>query len=436
MNVLKIKPAKKLQGCIKVPGDKSISHRAAILSSLAEGTSRIDNFLTAGDCLSTVNCLQSLGVKIDSPKSGTLMVHGVGIDGLREPEDILDAGNSGTTMRLLIGLLSSMPFFSVITGDSSLRKRPMGRVVKPLSEMGAKIAGRNNDTLAPLALTGTRLKPISYDMPVASAQVKSAILLAGLRAQGVTTITEPALSRDHTERMLEYMGAPITRCGHRVSLQGPCNLKSLDHFIVPGDISSASFFIVAATIVPGSDIIIVGVGINPTRTGIIDVMCKMGADIDIYNRREDCGEPVADIRVRYAPIKGITIGKETIPSLIDEIPVLAVAASVARGETFITGAGELKYKETNRISAVVEELTGMGVKIKELPDGMVISGNSKIRGCSCHSHGDHRIAMAISIAGLLAEGETIIKEPDCLEISFPQFPEVLNFLTEDNTAVK
>lgn len=428
MDTLKITPAKTLKGNISVPGDKSISHRAAILSALAHGSTRIDNFLTAADCLSTVECLKKLAVKIEGPVNNTLVVHGSGLPGIQEPADILDAGNSGTTMRLLTGVLASLPFFSVITGDRSLRERPMERVISPLSKMGAQIAGRRRNTRAPLAITGGPLKAIRYNTPVASAQVKSAILLAGLQAEGETSVTEPALSRDHTERMLEHFGVPVNRSGLTVSLRGPCTLRTGGDFIVPGDISSAAFFIVAASIIPASDITITGVGINPTRTGILDVLQQMGADIALANIRKECGEPVADIKVRYARLKGVSIGGEMIPRLIDEIPVLAVAGAVARGETVITGAEELKYKETNRLEAVITELTKMGAIIKELPDGMIIKGITSFKGARCHSRGDHRMAMALSVAGLVAAGETVIEDASCVEISFPGFPNVLNSL--------
>lgn len=429
MDTLKIKPVKLLKGCIQVPGDKSVSHRAAILSALAEGTTRINNFLTAADCLSTVDCLKNLGVKIEGPENNCLVVHGTGPSGFKEPADVLNAGNSGTTMRLLTGVLASLPFFSVITGDRSLRERPMGRIVAPLSKMGAKIAGRRENTRAPLAITGRRLKAIRYATPVASAQIKSALLLAGLQAEGETIITEPALSRDHTERMLEHFGVPVTRSGLTVSLRGPCRLRAVRDFTVPGDISSAAFFIVAASIIPESDITIVGTGINPTRTGILDALRQMGADITLQNVREECGEPVADIRVRHAPLKGISIGADTIPRLIDEIPVLAVAAAVARGETVITGAEELKYKETDRIKAIVTELKKMGAKIEELPGGMVIAGNTQFAGGHCYSWGDHRMAMALAVAGLAAKKETVIEGASCIKISFPGFINVLNSLT-------
>ncbi len=428
MNTLTIKPVKTLSGCVSIPGDKSISHRAAILSSLAQGTTKIYNFLTAADCLSTVECLKKMGVSIEGPVNNTLVVHGQGPAGIKEPLDVLNAGNSGTSMRLLTGVLASFPFYSVITGDRSLRERPMERVLYPLQKMGAEIAGRKGSTRAPLAITGKKLSGIQYVSTVASAQVKTAVLLAGLQAYGKTTFTEPALSRDHTEKMLEHFGIPVTKSGLTVSVRGPCTLKAGGDFTVPGDISSAAFFIIAACIIPASDITICGVGVNPTRAGIIDVLTKMGANISIQNERIECGESVADIRVLYAPLQGTSIGGDIIPRLIDEIPILSVAAAAAQGETVITGAEELKYKETDRLKAVAEELRKMGVNIKELPDGLVIEGNTKFNGACCHSRGDHRMAMALSIAGLAAAGETTVNDADCVDISFPQFGDVLNSL--------
>lgn len=429
MNRVTIKPVKRLAGKIQVPGDKSISHRAVIMSALAQGTTSISNFLTAADCLSTVNCLKNLGVKIEGPENNNLIVYGAGAEGLKEPSDVLDAGNSGTTMRLLAGVLASLPFFSVVTGDFSLRRRPMERIISPLTKMGADISGRCRKTRAPLAINGKKLKGIQYKIPVASAQVKSAILLAGLQAEGETSVTEPALSRDHTERMLQHFGVPVSRSGLTVSLRGPCCLRSGGGIAIPGDISSAAFFIVAASIIPSSDITVTGVGINPTRTGILDVLGRMGVKITLQNVREECGEPVADIRVTHAPLNGISIGGDIIPRLIDEIPVLSVACVFARGETVITGANELKYKETNRIEAVVSELSKMGAQITELPDGMLIKGTGKLKGARCNSRGDHRMAMALSVAGLAAEGETVIEDASCIEISFPLFLNVLNSIT-------
>jgi len=429
MDTLVVKPVKTLKGNITVPGDKSISHRAAILSSLARGTTRVHNFLTAADCLSTVQCLRKLGVDIEGPENNTLIIKGKGFDGLKEPEDVIDAGNSGTTMRLMTGVLASLTFFSVITGDDSLRRRPMDRVINPLSRMGAIIAGRSGNSKAPLAITGQKLRGIKYNSPVASAQVKSAILLAALRAEGETTVIEPALSRDHSERMLQHFGVRINKKGPAVSVTGPCTLETGGDFTVPGDISSAAFFIVAASLVPGSEITVTGVGINPTRTGIIDVLREMGANIIFENERAECGEPVADIRILHAPLRGTHVGGDIIPRLIDEIPVLAVAAAVARGETRITGAEELKYKETDRIKAVAEELQKLGARVEELPDGLAITGVSELKGAHCHSRGDHRMAMALAVAALLATGETVIEQASSITVSFPEFFNVLNSLT-------
>jgi len=412
-----------LQGEIEVPGDKSISHRAVMLGSIAEGTTEISNFLDAKDPWSTVNCMRSLGVEIDGEGSN-LRVHGVGLQGLTEPQDVLDAGNSGTTIRLISGILAGQDFHSVITGDNSLRRRPMGRIAQPLKEMGAKIDGRNGGNLAPLSIRGGSLKGIEYQLKVASAQVKSAILLAGLFAQGETVITEPGNSRDHTERMLTGMGYPLKKEGRTVTLQGGHSLKGLK-IRVPGDFSSAAFFMVAASIVEGSDLTIKGVGLNPTRTGLLKVLKEMGAEIKVADERLSGGEPVADLMVKGSKLRAVEVGGDIIPTMIDEIPVLAVAAAVAEGKTVIRDAAELKVKESNRISTIAQELAKMGADIKELPDGLEISGGRKLKGTVCHSHDDHRIAMALAVASLVAEGETVITSWDSVEISFPGFLDLL-----------
>lgn len=424
-----ISSPKSLTGIVKVPGDKSISHRAVMLGALAEGDTRIENFLPGEDCVSTVNCFKAMGVEFTVEEGGTVVtVHGGGVRGLREPTSVLDAGNSGTTMRLLLGILAGQPFFSVITGDGSLVKRPMARVTGLLSQMGAGIWGRQGANYAPLAVKGGKLKGARINSPVASAQVKSAVLLAGLFAEGETTLVEPALSRDHTERMLGQFGAEVTRRGNEVSVKGEPLLKGCN-ILVPGDISSAAFIIVAASIVPGSDVTITGVGVNPTRDGILEVLRKMGADITVFNDKIINGEPVADIRVRYAPLRGVEIGGDMIPRLIDEIPVLAVAAATAAGETVIRDAAELKVKETNRIRSVVEELGKLGADIRERPDGMTIRGG-RLQGAVCSSKGDHRMAMSAAVAGLAAQGQTEILEAECVNISFPGFFNLLNSLRE------
>lgn len=423
-----INPVKKLSGEIQVPGDKSISHRAVMLGALAQGTTEIENFLMGEDCLATVSCFKAMGVKIEGLEKERLIIEGVGLEGLKEPNDILDAGNSGTTTRLLMGILAGQPFSSILTGDQSLKGRPMARVTKPLTEMGAKFIGRDHNNLLPLAIRGGKLKPLKYNSQVASAQVKSAVLLAGLFAEGETSVTEPTVSRDHTERMLRALGAEVIREGTTVKLKGRPELHGAT-IKVPGDISSAAFIIVAAAIIPGSDVTIKGVGLNPTRDGILEVMRNMGAQVEIHNFREQSGEPVADIRVRGGKLKGTEICGSLIPRLIDEIPVLAVAAACAQGTTVIKDAAELKVKESNRITSVVRELGKLGAAIEELPDGMVINGGRELTGARCQSLGDHRIAMAAAVAGLVARGETVVEGAECIPVSYPGFADALKLLT-------
>lgn len=426
---LKVTPPRALRGEVTVPGDKSISHRALMIGALAEGETVIENFLSAADCLSTLRCLAELGVEVEGPdNSGTVVVRGRGLNSLQEPADVLDAGNSGTTIRLMTGILAGQPFFSVITGDRSLRQRPMGRVVKPLTMMGARIWGRNADSAAPLAVKGGGLRPLDYRSPLASAQVKSAVLLAGLFADGETRVTEPVCSRDHTERMISFFGGSVRTDGLTVGVRGKPVLQGR-HLKVPGDISSAAFIMVAAAILPDSDVTITGVGINPTRSGIVEVLQEMGARVELYNRRWFGNEPVADIRVRASnKLRGVTVQGDMIPRLIDELPVLAVAGAVADGETIVRDAGELKVKESNRIEAVVGELCKLGVDIEELPDGFAVRGGRPLRGARCTCRGDHRIAMAVAVAGLVAGGETVIEQAEAIDISFPTFSDVLNSL--------
>lgn len=423
---LHITSAGKLEGEIFIPGDKSISHRAVMLGAIASGETVITNFLAGADCLSTIACIRKMGIAIEGPGAdGAIRVEGKGLYGLREPEDLLDAGNSGTTMRLLLGILAGQRFFSVITGDGSLRQRPMARVTEPLTVMGAQIWGRREAGLAPLAVQGGALRPICFNSPVASAQVKSAVLLAGLYAPGETSVSEPFLSRDHTERMLKHFGANLTSNKNMVTLEG-CPQLIAGNIEVPGDISSAAFFLVAGAIVPDSDLLLRGVGINPTRSGILDVLREMGADIEQLNQREAAGEPVADLRVRYAgPLEGVTIAGSVIPRLIDEIPVLAVAGAVARGRTVIRDAAELKVKESNRIATVLTLLNQFGVQGEELPDGLIIHGAQKLHHAVCESRGDHRIAMAASIAALVAEGGGMIRDASCIDVSFPGFAQIV-----------
>ena len=429
MEEIRVKPVERLEGVIRVPGDKSISHRAVFLGSLAEGISEITGFSGSEDCLATVRAFQSLGVKIEGIGTENLTVEGKGLSGLKEPENVIDVGNSGTTARLLLGVLSGQSFSSVITGDDSLRKRPMARVTEPLRKMGARILGRKGVNLAPLTIKGGDLKPLDYISPIASAQVKSAILLAGLQAKGETRVTEPAKSRDHTEKMLKYLGAKIKSEKLTVSLEGPGKLQGKRIF-VPGDISSASFFIVAASLLEGSTILIENVGINPTRTGIIEVLKKMGANLALKNGREECGEMIADIEVRGSRLKGITLRGKIIPRIIDEIPILAVAASLARGKTVIREARELRVKETDRIAAMTENLRRMGVTIEELDDGMVIQGAKNLQGAKGESFGDHRIAMSLIVAGLAAQTETVVYDTECIKTSFPSFMPTLKKLAK------
>ncbi len=437
MATLSIKSGKPLRGTVAVPGDKSITHRALILAALAEGPGRITQYCRGEDCLNTMRALQALGVRIDE-REDELAVHGKGLWGLTEPGGVIDCGNSGTGIRLLTGLLAGQDFFTVLTGDSSIRRRPMGRVVKPLRQMGATIGGRKGGELAPLAITGTTLRAITYASPVASAQIKSSLLLAALFAKGTTCLSEPRLSRDHTERLFQFYGLPLRRDGLTVSVEGrpAVGWAAVPTLSVPGDFSAAAFFIVAATIVPGSEVTITGVGINPTRTGLLDVLQRMGGDIQLLNRREESGEPVADLRVRSASLQGVTIEADLIPRTIDEFPILSVAAAVAEGPTVVSGAEELRVKESDRIATVAAELRGMGALVTEKPDGLVIQGLGHRQGngrltatANAKSHGDHRVAMSIAIAALTAVEETVVHEADCIETSFPDFYSKLLQLT-------
>lgn len=424
--MLTVNPVDRIQGKIKVPGDKSISHRAVMLASIAKGKSTIEGFLPGEDCLSTVECCRGLGVEIR--REGTsLEVDGKGLDGLREPENLLDAGNSGTTMRLLSGILAGQPFLSVITGDGSLRKRPMARIANPLRQMGAKIDGRADGKLAPLIIRGGSLTAIDYTLPVPSAQVKSAVLLAGLYASGETIVREEFLSRDHTERMLQFFGGNLERRA------GSVILRKSELFgqpvKVPGDISSAAFFMAAAAAMPGAHLIIEDVGLNPTRTGIIDVLREMGASIQIDNLYSSGGEDIGRVIIEGRKLRGITITKEIMPRLIDEVPVIAAIAALAEGTMRITGAEELKVKESNRIAAMVTELNKLGIQAEELEDGMEITGSGKISGGFVESYGDHRIAMAMAICGLFAEEPVKIQNSECIAVSFPGFEKTLAAIT-------
>lgn len=416
-----------LQGRIQVPGDKSISHRALMLGAIAQGETRIKGLLLGEDPRSTAACFQAMGATISNLEAEWVTVQGLGVGQLQEPTQVLDAGNSGTTLRLMLGLLASQPgrFFTV-TGDGSLRSRPMARVIRPLTEMGATIWGRDNNRLAPLAVRGQSLKPIHYRSPVASAQVKSCILLAGLTVDGDTTVTEPSLSRDHSERMLQAFGARLTTNPEerRVTLHGPSQLQG-QTVVVPGDISSAAFWLVAAAIVPDSDLVIENVGINPTRTGILEALQQMNADITLENQRSATGEPVADLRVRTSQLKACTIGGDIIPRLIDEIPILAVAALFAEGTTRIQDAEELRVKESDRIAVMASQLARLGASVVERPDGLEISGGASLLGTDVDSHTDHRIAMSLAIAALRAKESTQIHRAEAAAVSYPPFADTL-----------
>ncbi len=428
---IKITKVKKVLGDLRVPSDKSISHRSVILTSMAKGTSTVKNILKAGDTLTTISVFKSLGVGIEE-KGEVIEIKGVNLFGYKEPEDILDMGNSGTTTRLTLGLLSGQDFFSALTGDSSLRKRPMGRVVNPLREMGAEIDGRKEGELLPLSVRGKRLTGIEFFNKKSSAQVKSALLIAGLLSEGKTTVVEKVKSRDHTEKMLSAMGADIQieekTDLYQVSIKGKKELKPVD-IDVPADPSSAAFFAAAASIVPDSEVLLQDVLINPTRDGFFRKLMEMGAEVEYLKEREKVGEKVADILVKYSPdMKGINISKEDIPSMVDEVPLLALVATQAEGETVITGAEELRVKESDRIKAVVENLRNIGVEIEELEDGMVIKGKQKIKGGIVDSFNDHRIAMGFAILGLISEEGITIKNADCVFISYPNFFEDLEKL--------
>jgi 3-phosphoshikimate 1-carboxyvinyltransferase len=426
------KKANSLHGKISIPGDKSISHRALMLGAIASGETTIEGLLLGEDPRSTAHCFQAMGAKISELNSERVIVTGIGQKTLQEPLNVLDAGNSGTTMRLMLGLLASQPdkFFTV-TGDDSLRSRPMVRVIKPLREMGAIIYGRNNHQNAPLAVIGQNLKPIHYNSPVASAQVKSCILLAGLMTEGKTTVTEPALSRDHSERMLRAFGATleIDRETNSVTIEGKSQLHG-QTVIVPGDISSAAFWLVAGAITPNSALTIENVGINPTRTGILEALMMMGVDITLENEREAAGEPVADLKVKSSKLKACTIEGAIIPRLIDEIPILAVAACFAEGTTIIKDAEELRVKESDRLAVMATELNKMGANITELPDGLEIIGGVTLKGSQMDSYTDHRIAMSLAIAALNAEGKTIINRAEAASISYPAFVDTLIQITK------
>ncbi len=424
-------PAKELTGTLAPPADKSVSHRAAILNSLAAGEVVIDNFSEGADCASTLQCLRLLGVSAEkmapedsSSEAPKLRLASPGLENFHEPEDILNAENSGTTMRFIMGLLGNTPFVSIVTGDRSLRARPMGRVVQPLRLMGAQVMGRGGDSLAPLTIRGGELRGIEYTMPVASAQLKSALLMAALYAKGETVLLQPALSRDHTERMLRAMGADLVEDGLALVVRPGPQLRPLD-VTVSGDISSAAFWMVAAAAHPNARIRLANVGVNPTRAGVLDVLRDMGARISAENPRMEGGEPVADLLIESSELNGVEIAGDMIPIVQDEIPALALAASLARGVTTIRDAQELRYKESDRLRATATELSRLGARIEEISDGLVIEGTGSLKGGTCSSYGDHRLAMTLGVAGLLADEEVVITESEVVDVSYPNFWEDL-----------
>ena len=419
-----VRPVRRVDGTVSVPGDKSVSHRAALLGALADGLTEVQGFLEGEDCLGTLRAVAALGAEVARKGPGHFVIQGVGLDGLAEPGDIVDCGNSGTTARLLVGVLAGQPFATVLTGDESLRRRPMDRVMEPLTRMGARVVGRRGGARLPLAIAGARpLHPIRHISPVASAQVKSAVLLAGLFASGPVDVVEPARSRDHTERMLTAFGGEIHADGETVTVV-PGRRLAGRLCRVPGDISSAAFFLVAGAVAPDGAVTVRGVGVNPTRTGALDILGAMGARVDISTREGD-GEPMADLRVSPGALRGAEVGGSLVPRAIDEMPILAVAAACAEGATVVRDAAELRVKESDRIRALASELGKMGVAIEERPDGFRVAGRSPgvppFRGARVSSWGDHRLAMALVVAGLLAEGPSLVEGIDCIATSYPDF---------------
>ena len=442
MRSIRVKGKSPLKGVFSLPGDKSISHRAVMLGAIANGLTEVNGFATGEDCAHTVKALQSLGVDIkfvgvrfiEPVRTGVmnvaptkLIIEGRGLHGLKKADEIIDAGNSGTTIRILLGILAGQPFQTCITGDESLKRRPMRRVTEPLVKMGARISGRNGANFAPLTIEGGVLRPIPHVSPIPSAQVKSAVLLAGLYADGKTQVTEPLLSRDHTERMLRYFGAEISIEEWTIAIKGGQELEG-KKFNIPGDISAASFFITAAAIIPDSNIKVSSAGVNPTRTRLIDILQKAGAKIKLSHSKEELFEPVADITVEGSEVNPLQIRPDDIPGVQDEIPVLAVAGAVIGGETTIRGARELRVKESDRIKSLATNLSRLGADVEELEDGLSIRGGKPLVGCEVDSFGDHRIAMAMVIAGLMADGETTVLNTECIDTSFPEFIDTIKML--------
>ncbi len=427
MSSLHVEGGRPLQGRVAVPGDKSISHRALLFASLADGTSRVRNLLRGGDCQATLACVRQLGVLVAQDAAGTVSIEGRGLRGLVEPSSVVACANSGTTIRLLAGLLAGQRFTSFLSGTPQLQSRPMGRIVDPLREMGARIIGRQSGRFAPLAIEGSPLARLHYTLPVASAQVKSCLLLAGLYAEGGCVLTEPAASRDHSEILLARMGAELEIDGLRVAITPPESLQAFE-LDVPGDLSSAAFPLVAAALLPGSELCLSGVGVNPRRDGLLEALTSMGAVLRRESLCEAGGEPVADLVVHPAQLHGAEIGGAQIPRMIDELPLLAVAATQAHGVTRVRDAAELRVKETDRIATTVAELRKLGAHIEAAPDGFVVEGPTQLRGAPVNSHGDHRLAMALTIAGLLAAGQTTIMGAEVCADSFPGFVDLLRTL--------
>jgi 3-phosphoshikimate 1-carboxyvinyltransferase len=431
---IRVRPARRLSGRVAVPGDKSISHRAALFGALASGRTEITGFLEGEDCLATLKAVRALGAEVTRKGPGHYLVDGAGVNGLSEPDNVIDCGNSGTSARLLVGVLAGQPFWTVLTGDDSLRSRPMDRVAEPLRRMGATVVGRREGSRLPLAVRGARpLTALTYASPVASAQVKTALLLAGLWADGPVTVREPSQSRDHTERMLGGFGARLTVGPEGITLTPGAPLSG-QPVAVPGDISSAAFFLVAAAAAPDADVTVTQVGTNPTRTGVLEALGAMGAQIESVTGSQAAAEPVADLVVRGGALRGTEIGGALVPRLIDEVPILAVAACLAEGPTEIRDAAELRVKESDRIRAVASELGRLGARITERPDGLRIEGGARLRGAVVQSGGDHRMAMALVVAGLLADGETVVEDTECIATSFPGFLNAVNDLAGTQAA--
>jgi 3-phosphoshikimate 1-carboxyvinyltransferase len=425
---MRVRPPKRLAGTVEVPGDKSISHRAALMGAIATGRTEITGFLEGEDCLHTLKALEKLGAVVTRKGPGHYLVDGAGLRGLHEADDVIDCGNSGTMARLLLGVLAGQPFWTFLTADASMRSRPMKRVTEPLQSMGATFVGRQDANRLPLGVRGARpLRALSYVSPVASAQIKTALLLAGLWADGPVSVTEPTRSRDHTERMLGGFGARLSVDDRTVTLTPGAELRG-QGIAVPGDISSAAFLLVAGAVAPGAEITVSGVGVNETRAGLLDALDAMGASVGMSRSLMAAGEPVADLTARSSALRGALIGGAMIPRLIDEVPILALAACMAQGRTRITDAAELRVKESDRIRAVATELAKLGARVTETPDGLEIDGGARLRGARVQSGGDHRMAMALVVAGLVAEGETIVEDTGCIGTSFPGFLETVNTL--------